>query len=122
MVVHIYLCNQRSVTALSLKSVCAVGETLWSREYERERENARARERRDAHTNCTGARVDDGEANISAGNFLVALQVSCDFIFLSKIEFLYQGFRSPDLRELSRKPEDSSVFVACISVVRFCCC
>ncbi len=94
---------------------------LVARVRARERARARARERRDAHTNCTGARVDDGEAKILAGNFSVALQVSRDCFFLSKIEFLYQGFSSPDLRERSRKPEDSSVFVACISVVRFCC-
>jgi hypothetical protein len=55
MVVHIFFCNQRSVTALSLKSVCAVGETLWSREYERERE--RAREREETHTQTGQVRV-----------------------------------------------------------------
>jgi hypothetical protein len=58
----------------------------------RARERARARERRDAHTNWTGARVDDGEAKISAGNFSVALQVSRDFFFFRKLSFCTKDF------------------------------
>ncbi len=57
MVVHIYLCNQRSVTALSLSLCARWRDALVARVRARERERESAREREETRTQTAQVRV-----------------------------------------------------------------